>query len=184
MGIDRARRRSITVFGGSRVQPGSDDYASAQRLGRLLAEHGLTVVSGGYGGVMEAVSRGAKEAGGHTIGVTVELLAQRCSPNQWVDEEIRAATLLERIATMIGLGSGYVVAPGGAGTMTELGLVWNLAMLGGLQGKPIVVIGKWERLLRSMMEQLHTVEADLSWLTFVDGPDSALGMIIQRSGGI
>jgi uncharacterized protein (TIGR00730 family) len=164
--------QTVTIFGGSRVLPDSDEYTAARTLGQALARHGFTVATGGYAGVMEAVSRGAKEAGGQTIGITVEILAQTISPNAWLDQELRTAALLERIDKMVELGDGYVVLPGGAGTLVELGVVWNLAILGALHGKPIVVVGDgWRQVLATLVEHLHTVEADLRWLTFV--PDAS-----------
>jgi uncharacterized protein (TIGR00730 family) len=167
--------RAITIFGGSRVQPGSSEYVAAQRLGAELASHGFSVVTGGYNGIMEAVSRGAKEAGGRVIGVTVEVIASRLAPNEYLDQEIQTAALLERIDKLIELGSGYVVLPGGSGTFVELGAVWNLAFLGALHGKPIVVVGRgWERVIRTMLEELHTIEADLASLTFVPDVDRAV----------
>ncbi len=166
--------RRVTVFGGSRVQVDSDEYGAAMRLGSALAQRGLTVVTGGFNGVMEAVSRGAKEAGGQTIGVTVDIIARTVSANAWVDEEVRTAALLERIDRLVELGDGFVVLPGGGGTLAELGVVWNLAILGALHGKPIVVVGDgWQHVLRQMVEHLHTVEADLNCLTFVPDADAA-----------
>src|SRR5712691_10585652 len=134
---------SVTVFGGSRVEPDSDEYLAAQELGRALAERGFGVVTGGYNGVMEAVSRGAREAGGRVVGVTVEVIARNFerAPNEYLDQEIQTAALLERIDKLVELGSAYVVLPGGSGTLAELGIVWNLAYLGALQNKPIVVVG-------------------------------------------
>jgi uncharacterized protein (TIGR00730 family) len=165
---------AVTVFGGSRIGPGSDEYAAALQLGRALAERGLSVVTGGYSGTMEAVSRGAKEAGGQTIGITVEILARTALPNAWLDQEVRTAALLERIDKMVELGDAYVVLPGGAGTLVELGVVWNLAILGALHGKPIVVVGDgWRQVLATLVEHLHTVEADLRWLTFVPDAQAA-----------
>ncbi len=173
------------MFGGSRVQPGSEEYEAARDLGRALAERGLTVVTGGYNGVMEAVSRGAKEAGGQTVGITVEALARTISPNPWVDEEVRTAALLERIDRLVESGSGFVVMPGGAGTLAELGVVWNLAILGALHGKPIVVVGlAWERVLRLMVEHLHTVETDLRCLVFVPDARAAAETLAARLDGV
>jgi uncharacterized protein (TIGR00730 family) len=171
---------AVTVFGGSRVAPDSDEYAAAERLGRALAERGLSVVSGGYNGVMEAVSRGAKEAGGHVIGVTVDVIARNFErlPNAYLDQEVRTAALLERIDKMIELGAAYVVLPGGAGTLAELGIVWNLALLGALHGKPLVVVGRgWERVLRTMIDELHTIETDLQYLHFVPDVSAAVEML-------
>src|SRR5437879_7452822 len=161
---------AVTVFGGSRVEPDSDEYLQAQSLGRALAERGFDVVTGGYNGVMEAVSRGAKEAGGHVVGVTVDVIATNFQrvPNSYVDQEVRTAALLERIDKLVELGAAYVILPGGAGTLAELGIVWNLALLGALHDKPLIVVGHaWERVLNLMVEELHTVERDVRWLRFV-----------------
>ena len=171
---------SVTVFGGSRVEPHTAEYLAALQLGRALAKRGFSVVTGGYNGVMEAVSRGAKEAGGHVIGVTVEVIARNFErlPNSFLDQEVRTAALLERIDKMVELGAAYIVLPGGAGTLAELGVVWNLALLGALQQKPIIVVGLgWERVLRTMIEQLHTVEGDLAFLRFAADIDEVASLL-------
>src|ERR1700716_2256329 len=171
---------SVTVFGGSRVEPDSDEYLAAQQLGRALAERGFSVVTGGYNGVMEAVSRGAKEAGGHVIGVTVDVIAKNFErlPNAFVDQEVRTAALLERIDKLVELGAAYVVLPGGAGTLAELGIVWNLALLGVLPDKPLIVVGRgWQRVLDVRVAELHTIEADLKWLRFVPDVNAAAEML-------
>jgi uncharacterized protein (TIGR00725 family) len=139
------------------------------------------VVSGGFEGVMAAVSQGAREGGGRAIGVTVELLAQSRSPNAWIDQEIRTAALLERIDKLIELGHGYAVLPGGAGTMLELGAVWNLALLGAMHGKPIVVVGLgWQRVLETMVEHLHVLPADLEYLTLAPDAEAAAEILAAR----
>jgi len=177
---------AITIFGSSRVRPESEEYTQALELGRALGSRGYTVVTGGYDGVMEAVSRGAKEAGGRVVGVTVEVIARNFSrqPNAYLDQEIQTAALLERIDKLVELGSAYIVLPGGSGTLVELGAVWNLAFLGALHGKPIIVVGRgWERVLRLMLQELHTIEADLQVLTFVPDVQAAvesLGTLVPR----
>jgi uncharacterized protein (TIGR00730 family) len=171
---------NVTIFGGSRVEPDSNEYLAAQQLGRALAERGFSVVTGGYNGVMEAVSRGAKQAGGHVIGVTVDVIARNFErmPNSFLDQEVRTAALLERIDKLVELGAAYVVLPGGAGTLAELGVVWNLALLGALQNKPLIVVGEgWQRVLNTMVEQLHTIETDLQWLRFVADVDAAVEVL-------
>jgi uncharacterized protein (TIGR00730 family) len=171
---------AITVFGGSRVEPDSDEYAAARELGRALAERGLTVVTGGYNGVMEAVSRGAKEIGGQVIGVTVEVIARNFDrlPNAYLDQEVKTIALLERIDKMVELGAAFIVLPGGAGTLAELGIVWNLALLGALHGKPLVVVGNgWRRVLQTMIDELHTIEADLRFLRFVPDVSAAVEVL-------
>jgi len=131
----------ITVFGSSRPAPGSEAYETARGLGAALARAGFTVATGGYGGMMEAVSRGARESGGHVIGVTAEAFASRA--NQWVEEEIRVKSWQDRLFKLIELGAGYVVLPGGTGTLVELSVVWEWINKGFLAEKPVVILGKY-----------------------------------------
>src|ERR1700724_3128343 len=92
----------VTVFGSSRPRAGDGDYDEARLLGAALAGRGFLVCSGGYGGVMEAVSRGAKEAGGRTLAVTAGVF--KAHANKWVDEEIRMKTWQERLFELIKRG--------------------------------------------------------------------------------
>jgi len=141
-----SRKLIVSVFGSSRPAPGSEAYETARTLGAALATAGFTVATGGYGGTMEAVSRGAREAclavgqaGGHVIGVTAEALSSRA--NQWVEEEIRVKTWQDRLFKLIELGTGYVVLPGGTGTLVELSVVWEWINKGFLADKPVVLLG-------------------------------------------
>ena len=116
--------KTVTIFGSSLPGEGSAAYAEARRLGRLLAEGGFAVCNGGYGGLMEASARGAREAGGHTLGVTCELWTSQVNP--WIVEEIRTPSFFERLTTLIERGDAYIVLPGGTGTLAELALVWEM----------------------------------------------------------
>ncbi len=127
------------MFGSSRPAPGSEAYETARQLGELLARAGFTVATGGYGGTMEAVSRGAREAGGKTLGVTATVF--QSAANAWVEEEIRVATWQERLLKLVELGAGYVVLPGGTGTLVELSVVWEWINKGFLQVKPVAILG-------------------------------------------
>src|SRR5258708_17619934 len=109
----------VTVFGSSRPREGEPDYEEARVLGRALARHGFTICSGGYGGVMEGVSRGAKEAGGRTYGVTAEFF-KTAKLNAWIDVEVRAKTWEERLFELIRRADAFVACKGGAGTLVEL----------------------------------------------------------------
>lgn len=146
----------VTVFGSSRPEPGSEPYETARRLGELLARAGFSVATGGYGGTMEAVSRGAREAGGKTIGVTAAVFSSPA--NAWVKEEIRVATWQERLLKLVELGAGYVVLPGGTGTLVELSVVWEWLNKGFMTQKPVVMLGDfWEPVVRAIpASELHS----------------------------
>lgn len=135
----KTRTRIVTVFGSSRPRAGDAQYAAAQALGAELAGKRFVVCSGGYGGVMEAVSRGAKEAGGNTMGITAKFFTARA--NKWVDEEIRVKTWQERLFELVKRGHGYVVCPGGTGTLVELAVVWEMLNKGAMARRPLVVLG-------------------------------------------
>ena len=143
--------RAITVFGSSRPRPGEPGYEEARALGEALAARGFVVCTGGYGGVMEAASRGAKEAGGSTLGVTAEFFRSRV--NQWVDEEVRVKTWQERLFELIRRGQGYVACKGGTGTLVELAVVWEMLNKNVMAGKPFVVLGEfWQPILERVRE--------------------------------
>ena len=122
---------NITVFGGAQPKEGSSGYEEARELGKLLAERGHAVLTGGYMGTMEAVSRGASEAGGHVIGVTCVDIEEwrKTSPNQWVKEERRKKSLMDRLYGLIDGCEAAIALPGGAGTLTEVSLMWNLMIV-------------------------------------------------------
>ena len=133
----------VSVFGGSQPKEDSTAYAEAMQLGKLLAERGHTVLTGGYIGVMEAVSRGSQEAGGHVIGVTCEDIEawRPIKANAWVMEEIRKKTLVERLHTLIHESDAALALPGGPGTLTEISLMWNLMIVESLHRRPLILIG-------------------------------------------
>ena len=137
----------VSVFGGSRPKDGDAAYAEAQELGKLLAERGHIVLTGGYIGTMEAVSRGAHEAGGHVIGVTCDDI-ERWRPvgaNRWVKEELRKETLMERIHALIHESDAAMALAGGTGTLTEIALMWNLMTVESLHRRPLILIGRgWQ----------------------------------------
>ncbi len=137
----------ISVFGGAQPKEGEAAYAEAMELGKLLAERGHIVLTGGYIGTMEAVSRGAHEAGGHVIGVTcTEIERWRgIGANRWVKEEWRKETLVERLHTLIHESDAAFALPGGAGTLTEISLLWNLMIVESLHRRPLILIGRgWQ----------------------------------------
>jgi uncharacterized protein (TIGR00730 family) len=145
----KPRAKVIAVFGSAQLRTDEPRYAQARELGSALAAKGFVVCSGGYGGVMEAVSRGAKEAGGRTLGVTVQFF--RAATNPWVDEEIRVKTWKERLFELIKRGHGYVACPGGTGTLVELAVVWEMLNKGAMRKRPLVALSDfWQPVIECM----------------------------------
>ncbi len=146
-------QKIITVFGSSRPRAGDAEYEQARELGHALAGRGCTVCTGGYGGVMEAASRGAKEASGRVLAVTAAFFSARA--NAWVDEEVRVATWQDRLFELIRRGHGYVACKGGTGTLVELAVVWEMLNKGVMGSKPFVILGEfWQPIL----ERVRAVE--------------------------
>ena len=130
------------------------EYVDARRLGHVLAQRGDVIVSGGYGGVMEAVSRGAHEAGGEVLGVTVAPWVGRITPNPYLSEERSARTLFERVEALVE-SDALIALPGGAGTLGEVALAWNLRQMGLMAAKPVILVGdRWRRLSEAFSELL------------------------------
>jgi hypothetical protein len=147
----------IAVFGGSQPKEGETAYAEALELGRLLAERGHTVLTGGYIGTMEAVSRGAAEAGGHVIGVTCAEIEKWRSvgANRWVKEEWRKETLIERLQAIVEGSDAAMALPGGPGTLTEIALTWNLMIIESLHRRPLILIGDgWQSVFGQVFTKL------------------------------
>jgi uncharacterized protein (TIGR00725 family) len=143
----------VTVFGSSHPQPGTPDYEEVRRLGSALAAQGLSVCTGGYGGVMEAALRGAKEAGGQTLSVTAKSF--RREGNAWADKKHVVETWQERLFELIRLGDGYLVCKGGTGTLAELAVVWEMLNKQIMQGKPLAVLGDF---WAPVVERVRTCE--------------------------
>ena len=138
---------NVTVFGGAQPKEGTPAYEEARELGSLLAQRKHAVLTGGNMGTMEAVSRGAREAGGHVIGVTcIDIEEWRKSkPNPWVKEERRKQTLMDRLTALVQGCDAAIALPGGAGTLTEVSLMWNLMIVESLPRRPLILIGSgWQ----------------------------------------
>jgi len=150
---------NITVFGGAQPKEDSAAYEEARELGRMLAERRYVVLTGGYMGTMEAVSRGASEAGGHVIGVTcIDIEEWRgTAPNQWVKEEWRKKSLVERLQALIEGCDAAIALPGGAGTLAEISLMWNLMIVESLPPRPLILVGSgWQSTFDQFFKEFDT----------------------------
>jgi uncharacterized protein (TIGR00730 family) len=168
----------VTVFGGSQPKPGDPVYQDALRLGKLLAETGYTLLTGGYIGTMEALSRGASEAGGHVIGVTCDQIEawRPVKANPWVAEDWHYASLHERIFALIENCNACLALPGGVGTLAEITLTWNLLLTHSLPPRPLILIGTgWQATIKQFLSQQSEFipEIQRQWLSFSPDVDSA-----------
>jgi len=173
-------RKGIAVFGSSEPRPGEPLYEQARRLGRLLAEAGFPVVSGGYGGVMEAASRGAREAGGETLGVTCAIFDWR-RPNEHLGQVIETADLFERTRGLVEHSRGFVILPGKAGTLAELAFLWALHRAGCLSGRPVLLLGaQWNRLLSHLSDEGILDPTQLEMSRVVETPGEAVETLARH----
>jgi len=172
----------VSVFGGSNPKPISEPYQQAYELGKLLGAAQLTVLTGGYMGTMEAVSRGVSETGGHVIGVTSdEIEAYRpLGPNQWVAEELRCETLRERLNILIDHCDAALALPGGIGTLLEICLTWNELVINAIEPKPLILIGRgWHKLMETFFQELgdYVAMENREVIAFAPNPKTAFTLL-------
>jgi uncharacterized protein (TIGR00725 family) len=173
------RERVVTLFGRADLATGSREYEAAREMGRLLAWAGLSVRTGGYGGAMEAASRGALEAGGRTEGVPCRAFAGR-SPNGFLSETLWADDYFGRIRLLMEGACGFVAMDPRAGTLAEVTTLWAMSKADLLKGSPMVLVGgEWARIV-SFLKELGTVDRNLLQCTSIaPGPQEALAFIRQ-----
>ncbi len=171
-------KKTITIFGTGRAKQGDADFQLAYETGKLLAEAGFTIANGGYGGTMLAAARGAAQIGGEVIGVTCSAF-KNSTANKYVTREIVTGSLDERLDTLIKLGQGYVVLPGGTGTLLELAKVWELKNKGFLKtDKPIILLGGF---WKPLVELVARDDPDSGrYVKQADSPSEAGKLIIEE----
>ena len=177
--------RAVTVFGWSESRSGDAVYEAARETAHLLAGHGLTIVSGGFGGEMEAAARGAKEGGGRTIGVTFyPALATRfeggAAASTYLDREIKTTTYLERTLKLIALGDAFICFNGGTGTISEWGMAWGLARIYYGRHKSLVLYGKfWRDIVNVIETKMHIRQEEKKVYQIVSGPLQAVRALMS-----
>src|SRR4051812_23449015 len=173
----------ITIFGGSKCGPDSPEYQEAKDLARRLAEAGFTICTGGYLGVMEAASRGAREAGGRVYGIVMNQFKHE--PNRYLTDKVATDHFYDRLQNLITRSVGFVALRGGMGTVTEISLVWNKLTTGVLERRPLVLLGDaWKPVVEAWREHLVVSETDLSFLDFADGAAEAADLIIRKTAAV
>lgn len=147
-------KKCVTVFGSSIPKQGEQEYEIAYVLGGLLAKSGVNVCTGGYQGIMDAVSKGCNENGGDAVGVTLDIY--NAVPSKYLTEEIKCHTLFERLKNLIEIGDAFIVLQGGTGTLVELALVWEYMNKNMIEEKPFACQGMlWNEIVPVMEKQIE-----------------------------
>lgn len=178
-----SKDKIVTIFGGSRCGENSAEYQQAKELGAKLAEAGFTICTGGYLGVMEAASRGARESGGRVFGIVLNQF--KGEPNRYLTDKVATNHFYERLQNLIERSVGFVALRGGMGTVTEISLVWNKLQTGNLKKRPLVLLGDcWKEVVDSFKKNLVVNNSDISFLEFADTVDDACKLIVEKSRGV
>jgi uncharacterized protein (TIGR00730 family) len=173
--------RAVTVFGSARTPEGHDDYELARAVGACFATAGFAVITGGGPGLMEAANRGAREAGGLSVGCNIELPREQ-HLNPYLDIGMRFRHFFARKVMFVRYASALVVCPGGYGTLDELFEVLTLVQTGTTRNVPVVLIGPgWDGLLGWLTEVPlaagHIDGADLDLVHVVQTPEQACAIV-------
>ncbi len=175
--------RIVTIFGGSKCEEDAPEYQQARVVGNLLAQEGFTICTGGYLGVMEAASRGAKEAGGRVLGIVMNQFKHE--PNRYLTDKVATPHFYERLQRLIIRSVGFVAIRGGMGTVTELSLVWNKIQTKVIEPRPLVLLGDcWRPVVQEWQRSLAVSDSDVAALDFADTPEQAVEIIKLKSQGV
>jgi uncharacterized protein (TIGR00725 family) len=177
---DGRQRLRVGVIGSARLGEESPAWAVGEELGRLLGAAGCTVVTGGYGGLMAAVSKGAASAGGHVIGLPMRTWPHLV-PNEWNRELEWADGYPSRLASLLSC-QAVVALDGGVGTLSELAVIWAAAQTEADPAKLVVVGERWRRLLNAFGDYLVADSGDLSLIQIADSPAAALRAVLSACG--
>ncbi|MEP5765590.1 MAG: TIGR00730 family Rossman fold protein [Halieaceae bacterium] len=175
---------AISIFGGARVQPGSAVYAEACQLAERLAAEGITIVTGGGPGVMEAANLGARGEPGRSVGLNIELPHEQLA-NPYLDIGLNFRYFFTRKFLLIKEAIGFAIFPGGFGTVDELFELLTLLQTGKLEATPVVLVGEsyWSGLYEWLQQRMVTAgyiaAQDMSWLHLVDSVDAAAEILLD-----
>ena len=176
-------QRIVTIFGGSRCDENSEEYGQAIELGRQLAEAGFTICTGGYLGVMEAASKGAREKGGRVLGIVMNQF--KSEPNRFLTDKVATRHFYERLQNLIERSIGFVALRGGMGTVTEISLVWNKLQTGVIEPRPLILLGEcWREVVECWKKNLVVTDKDVSILNFAATAEEACQIILEKSKGV
>jgi uncharacterized protein (TIGR00725 family) len=181
--MSETQEKIVTIFGGSRCDEHCGEYTQAHRVGELLAEAGYTICTGGYLGVMEAASRGAREKGGRVLGIVMNQF--KAEPNRFLTDKVATEHFYERLQQLITRSVGFIALRGGMGTVTEVSLVWNKLQTRVIEPRPLVLLGDcWPPVVEAWRQNLVVSEKDVSVIDFAGTPEQAVSIITQKSKGV
>lgn len=168
----------ISIFGSARFKEGSEYYSLALEMGKRVANFGFSVMTGGGPGIMEAANKGAKEAGGKSVACNIELPFEQ-KPNPYLDVYVNIKYFFVRKVFLFKYSFGFIVLPGGFGTVDELFEALTLIQTKKMPDIPVVLMGRkyWEPLLEQVefMEEMKTIsEMDDEIFFITDDPDEAM----------
>ena len=175
----------VTVFGSARIKPESAEYDLARRVAATLAQVGYTIITGGGPGIMEAGNRGAREAGGASIGCNIRLPFEQ-EPNPYLDVSVDFDYFFVRKMMLVKYSYAFVVMPGGFGTLDEMFEALTLIQTAKIHDFPVVVMGSdyWGPLREQIDAMVGTgmiAKADTDLLRFTDDVDEAVEHIRSRT---
>jgi len=179
---------AVTVFGSARFKSGHQYYELAREMGATLAKAGFCVFTGGGPGVMEAANRGAREAGGRSIGANIHLPKEQ-KPNPYVDRFIEFEHFFVRKVMLVKYSSAFVIMPGGFGTLDEMFETVTLMQTCKIESFPIVAMGTeyWQPMFDFFRERLAdegTINLeDIDIIHLTDSADEAVEYIMQHPHG-
>ncbi len=168
----------VTVFGSARFDENHQYYKMAYEAGKKISSEGLTVLTGGGPGIMEAANRGAFENGGRSVGCNILLPAEQ-KPNIYMHKWVTIKYFFVRKVLLVKYSYGFIVMPGGVGTMDEFFETLTLIQTATIQNFPLVLVGKeyykdiWE-MLQKMMAQNTISNVDMELVLFTDNIDEAV----------
>lgn len=177
----------ISIFGSARTEPGNPYYNLAVEIARQLSEEGFGIISGGGPGIMEAANKGARMAGGKSVGLNVNLPFEQM-PNSYIDRDksLDFQYFFVRKTMFTKYSQGFIMMPGGYGTMDEFFEVITLVQTQKVSRIPLVLVGKkyWQGLINwiksSMLDDERNISpADLDLFTLVDTPEEAVDYILD-----
>jgi uncharacterized protein (TIGR00730 family) len=178
-------RPCVTVFGSARFTPGHRYYELARGIGGALARAGFGVITGGGSGIMEAANRGAREAGGLSLGCNIRLPREQ-QPNAYLDRHIVFEHFFARKVMLVKYSSAFVVMPGGFGTLDEAFELATLLQNGKIERMPLIAVGSdfWGPMVRfigdTMVREGTITPDELALIRLVDSPDEVARIVSER----